>query len=288
MVPPEVMPDAHENISEKHIIGKDSREWLLGPAEAPGLAARQIEWVGLSDLATPYEIVRRAPAFGHVLGCFGGEGEVWLGGEWRRVRAGMVFVNPPRHAEALRAVPGERWRICWAHTRAEFFAEAGVVTEPLLEERDARLLRHALEGLRLCAQADAEDPLAGPWCELVFAHARRLAARAAGEPRLARIWEEVAKAPGEPWDVDRLCALAGMSREHLRRVSVKETGRTPMEQVTYLRMRRAADLLRFTRQTLDVVAEAVGYRSGFVFSNAFMRMMGARPGAYRAARSREV
>lgn len=282
------MNSSMEKISEKHIIGKDSREWLIGPSEAAGLCAGRLDWAGLSDLAAPYEIVRHAPGFGHVLGCFDGEGEVWVGGEWRQVRSGMVFVNPPHRAEALRAVPGRRWRICWVHTPPDFFsAQSGAVTEPFLGERDARPLRHALEGLRLCVQADADDPLAAAWCELVFAHARRLAVRTAEEPRLARLWEEVAKAPGEPWDIERLGAMAGLSREHLRRVSVKETGRTPMEQVTYLRMRRAADLLRFTRQTLEVVAEEVGYRNAFVFSNAFMRVMGTRPGAYRAARSSE-
>jgi transcriptional regulator GlxA family with amidase domain len=48
-------------------------------------------------------------------------------------------------------------------------------------------------------------------------------------------------------------------------------------------MRRAADLLRLTNETLESIAEAVGYGNAFVFSNAFTRVMGLRPGAYRAA-----
>lgn len=284
MVPFPAMPWSPKEISEKHIIGKRSREWVIGPAETKALAAKRIEWAGLSDLAPPYEIVRHETAFGHVLGCVEGEGEVWADGDWRRVGPGMVFANPPARPEALRARRGRHWRICWVHTRPEFFAaEGGAATEPFLAELDARPLWHALEGLRVCAQADPRDPLAEPWCELVFAHARRLATRTGGVSRLARIWEEVVKTPGGEWGVERLCALAGMSREHLRRVAVKETGRTPMEQVAYLRMRRAAALLRMTGETLEAVADAVGYRNAFVFSNAFKRVMGQRPGAYRAA-----
>jgi AraC-like DNA-binding protein len=282
------MPDPLIKISEKHIIGRNSHEWLASAGELPALAAKGIEWLGLSDLARPYEIVRHAPSFGHVLGCVGGEGEVWADGEWRRMRPGMIFVNPPHYAEALRAVAGRRWRICWVHTKAGFFAPgSGAATEPFLEAGDARPLRHALEGLKLCVEGDAASSLTETWCEIVFAHARTLAARAGGAARLGRLWEQVSDAPAEDWDIDRLGELAAMSREHLRRLSLKETGRTPMEQVTYLRMRRAAGLLRFTRQTLDLVAEAVGYRNEFVFSNAFKRVMGVRPGAYRAGRGRD-
>ena len=284
MAPPAAMPALPEEISEKHIIGRESREWLVGPGEVAGLDARRVEWAGVSDLAAPYEVVRHAPAFGHVLGCIGGEGEVWVGGGWQRVVAGMVFVNPPGAAEALRACPGERWQICWVHTRPGFFAAAaGGPKTPFLAELDARPLWHALEGLRLCLEAEAKDALAESWCELVFAHAHRLGVRRGGAQRLGRVWEEVTKAPAEPWDVARLSALAGMSREQLRRMAVAESGRTPMEQVTYLRMRRAASLLRLTNQTLDAVAEAVGYGNAFVFSNAFLRVAGLRPGAYRAA-----
>lgn len=273
-----------EKISEKHIIGTGSREWMVAPGEVAALAARQVEWGGLSELEAPYEIARPAPGFGHVLGCVEGEGEIWFDGEWRTARAGIVFVNPPGRAEALRAVPGRQWRICWVHAGAAFFGDdASGRGEPYFVERDARPLWHALEGLRLCLQADARDELADAWSELVAAHARRLLARGGGLRRLTRAWEEVSKAPAAPWTIERLCALAGMSREHLRREAIRETGRTPMEQVAHLRMRRAADLLRLTNETLDSIAEAVGYGNAFVFSNAFTRVMGLRPGAYRAA-----
>ena len=187
------MPAVPEEISEKHIIGRGSREWLAGPGDLPRPAARQLSWAGLSELTAPYEIVRRAPLFGHVLGCVEGEGEVWLGGEWRTVRAGIVFVNPPGSPESLRTRSERPWKICWVHAEPEFFAEKGTgvgasavataVAKPFLAERDARPLWHALEGLRLTLQSDAKDELAETWAELVLAQARRLVMRAGGERR---------------------------------------------------------------------------------------------------------
>lgn len=282
------MPASPEEMSERHIVGKRSREWLLGPGEVPALAKRHVEWVGLSELEAPYEIVRHMPAFGHVLGCVEGEGEIWHGDGWRTARAGIVFVNPPGRSEALRVTAGKRWKICWAHIGEAFFAgEGGVRGAAYFVERDVRPFWHALEGLRLCLQSgDAGDELVEPWSDLVAAHARRLIARGGVVRRLTRVWEEVAKAPASPWTVERLGTLAGMSREHLRRESLREIGRTPMEQVTWLRMRRAADLLRLTNETLESIAEATGYGNAFVFSNAFKRVMGVRPGAYRAAARR--
>ncbi len=55
-----------------------------------------------------------------------------------------------------------------------------------------------------------------------------------------------------------------------------------MEQVTYLRIRHAANLLTETHLKLDHIADAVGYANPFVFSNTFKKWTGWRPSEYRA------
>jgi AraC-like DNA-binding protein len=54
-----------------------------------------------------------------------------------------------------------------------------------------------------------------------------------------------------------------------------------MHQVTYLRMRHAAELLATTEKTIEAIAFEVGYRNPFVFSNAFTKWIGWRPSEYR-------
>ena len=82
-------------------------------------------------------------------------------------------------------------------------------------------------------------------------------------------------------EVERLAKEAGYSNEHLRRLCRKQLGRSPMHQVTYLRMRRAAELLASTDQTIESISQEIGYQNPFVFSNAFTKWIGWRPSEYR-------
>jgi transcriptional regulator GlxA family with amidase domain len=98
---------------------------------------------------------------------------------------------------------------------------------------------------------------------------------------LGQLWGRVNAELASQWNLARLAREAGYSYGHLRRLCVRQLGRSPMHQVTWLRMRRAAELLTTTPLKIDAVAQVVGYTSPFVFSNAFRRWLGWRPSEYR-------
>jgi AraC-like DNA-binding protein len=75
-----------------------------------------------------------------------------------------------------------------------------------------------------------------------------------------------------------------MSAEHLRRLCLRELGRTPVQQLTYLRIQRAKELLESSDDKLEAIAPAVGYVSALVFSRAFKRWVGCTPSEYRGAK----
>ena len=54
-----------------------------------------------------------------------------------------------------------------------------------------------------------------------------------------------------------------------------------MQQITYLRMQRAAGLLTSTGDKIESIAHAVGYQNPFVFSTTFKKWIGWRPSEYR-------
>ena len=56
---------------------------------------------------------------------------------------------------------------------------------------------------------------------------------------------------------------------------------SPLEHVTFLRMRSATDLLRRSDQKLEVVARQLGYENVFAFSRAFKRWNGIPPAEFR-------
>lgn len=268
------------HFSEKHIIGPGCAEWLLSARQLRAFQERGIEWAGISHVRAPYEIIRFHPPFGHLVAGLHGEGEVWSDNAWQTLGPGHVFLNPANAGEAMRVKSGSRWSFCWLHLGADF---RPALERQHLEARDGRGLHAALEGLRVAFQGDNADPFLDRWCELVAAYAAMLIREGSPPSRLARLWDAVNEEPETEWTIDRLAGVAHMSREHLRRTALAETGRSPMQHVTYLRMQRAMNFLLSSERTVEAVAEAVGYSNPFVFSNAFLKWVGERPGAFRRA-----
>ena len=125
------------------------------------------------------------------------------------------------------------------------------------------------------------------WVELVQGYISRFAQPWHIDDRLSQLWEAVAAKPAYAWTLTELARRAHCSGEHLRRLCRRQLGRSPMQQVTYLRIRHGAGLLAETDLKLEVIAERVGYANPFVFSNTFKRWTGWRPSLYRD-RQREV
>ena len=119
------------------------------------------------------------------------------------------------------------------------------------------------------------------WTDLIHHYVLRFAQAMQQDDRLRLLWKRVAAHLAEDWTLARLAHEAGYSNEHLRRLCRHQLGRSPMHQVTYLRMRRAAELLATTPLTIEAIARDVGYHNPFVFSNAFTKWIGWRPSNYR-------
>ena len=119
------------------------------------------------------------------------------------------------------------------------------------------------------------------WVDLVHGYVLRFARPLEKDDRLRLLWERVVAHLADHWTLPLLAQQAGFSNEHLRRLCQRQLGRSPMHQVTYLRMRRAAELLATSPLTIEAIATEVGYRNPFVFSNGFTKWIGWRPSEYR-------
>lgn len=273
----------HPELVETHLVGPHTRELIVRVADCPALAAPGIAHVGLADAAAPYTMVRTDLPGSYFLACFSGEGRILLDGRWQRCTAGMACLAPPHVLHAFHAVPDKRWGFVWVR----FDAVAG--HGPLINSSAPVLARFAVEPVRAAVeglyheQAGARQPaLLHHWVELIGAYVARFAQPWHVEDRLAKLWEAVAAAPGEPWTLTELARRAHCSGEHLRRLCRRQLGRTPMQQVTYLRLRHAATRLTESTDKLEIIATEVGYANPFVFSNTFKKWTGWRPSEYRA------
>jgi transcriptional regulator GlxA family with amidase domain len=85
----------------------------------------------------------------------------------------------------------------------------------------------------------------------------------------------------EPLDLDRVAAVAGVSKYHFVRCFEATYGETPIRYLTRRRIERAQDLLRGANLTVTEVCMLVGFASLGSFSSRFAAMVGESPTAYR-------
>ena len=276
------MAGLHGDLSVTHIVGKRTRQVVIRAEECDALAKRLISHVGVGDAASPYRIVRTHLSGTYVHASLGGEGRILLDGRWRPHRAGMVSLAPAHVLHAFHAIPSRRWQYCWVRYMPLSPRSAIGFMAPVMARFDGEALRHAILGLHRELQADGQSASAMLWIDLIEHYISRFADSLQREGRLQAVWESVQADLARPWTVASLARLAGMSGEHLRRLCQASLGRSPMQQLTYLRVQFAAHQLATTSTKIEHVAHQVGYQNSFAFSNAFKRMTGFRPSRFQA------
>jgi transcriptional regulator GlxA family with amidase domain len=89
--------------------------------------------------------------------------------------------------------------------------------------------------------------------------------------------------PQEPWTVATLAEQCNTGRSAFAARFTAMVGRPPLQYLTESRVRAAKTLLRDTKLGMKSVSTRVGYASESAFGNAFKRVTGVSPGAYRAS-----
>lgn len=106
--------------------------------------------------------------------------------------------------------------------------------------------------------------------------------RALSNPRIAPALHLMHGDPARSWHLDELAKACAMSRTtfafHFKTVA----GVAPLTYLTEWRMHLAERTLREERTPVAVVARSLGYTSESAFSNAFKRITGQSPRAYRS------
>lgn len=101
-------------------------------------------------------------------------------------------------------------------------------------------------------------------------------------PRLRELTTWLETSLGRALDNRVLAAHAGMSVEAFIRWFRRHTGRTPAAYVAEQRVREACRRLAFTDDSIERVAEAVGFANRHHFSRVFKRHAGTGPAAFRS------
>ena len=258
------------------------RAWIAGFPECQALNQHRIVHVGIMRAEAPTRIVRTKQTTTYFLACFGGKGKVLIDGRRRVCGAGSACLLPAHTLNAFEAVPGIRWEFCWVcYQQPAGQRPIADAASPVMARFEWLPLHSAILGLMHECGGPGQPTMIQHWVELIHGYVLRFAQPSEHDDRLRLLWERVTAQLADLWTLARLAREAGYSKEHLRRLCQRQLGRSPIHQVTYLRMRRAAELLNATERTIEAIAQEVGYQNPFVFSNAFTKWIGWRPSEYR-------
>ena len=289
-------PGSIHDLSETHIHGEptmwhcvkahenDRRGWLRQVPVSPTLRTHRIAHAGVMVTSAPYRVVRMNQSGVYFLASLEGEGRILVDGRWKKCGPRTAVVLPPFVVNAFHAVEGVDWKFCWVRYEKQEPGQRPLISSsaPQMATYDGTPIWSAIQGLVAEAERDAQPSAMFHWTELIQGYVERFVQPWQQDDRLSRLREKVAADVGHDWTLDELAGMAFVSTEHLRRLCRKALGRTPMHHVTWLRMRKAAELLSTTPLKVETVATAVGYQNPFVFSNTFKKWIGWRPSEHRS------
>ena len=171
----------------------------------------------------------------------------------------------------------------------------GVVSETIAGQSPCEYLetRYGDQIARLEVDPTAARPMADPfqlYSSILQAQLEAMlapAGEAGDDPaiELASLWHRVREHPGRSWGTEDLAAELGVSRTTLHRQVKRWNHAPPGRIVEEIRMDEAKKLLAKSSQSIQVIADQVGYASGFSFSAAFKRFYGESPSAFRSQRA---
>lgn len=269
-------------IREIHIIGENTRERLLSAQTCVALRHLGLNLAGFSLADASFRFERKEPTFAQLLLTLEGIGVAWLDGEWVTLGPGQAYLTPPGLPHAYKSVAGSTWSICWVQASVEWYRRVvGSARHVEIIMIDATPLSTALEWLEREDIDPGDQTTVAQWAGLVDSYLSRALQPQIGDKRLSRLFLDVGADPAFPWNLQLLSDRAGLGAEQLRRLCLKQYHRSPMRQVTQVRMRHASSLLSADSYTIARVAEEVGYDNPFAFSTAFKRIMGSSPGSFR-------
>ena len=262
-------------------ISNDSRPWMVAAPQCDLLSQYQILHLGVARMPAPFQIVRTNLSGSYFLTSLSGEGRVLVDGKWVASYPGQAFLLPPKTMHAFYTPKGKVWQFCWVRYQ-EVRGQLPIAraNSPVLAKFDPAPIEHAIRGLRAEAIGTASPSQLDLWVRLVHGYVQSFAQPAGLDDRLWQTWEQVAEKPSHPWTIAELAKRSHLSEKQFQRLCRRELGRSPQQQLMWLRMRRASELLATGTMKIHAVAAAVGYQNPFVFSSTFKRILGWSPSEY--------
>ncbi len=285
-----------------HMAADLPRQWIVLP---PGDRTRALRHPLLKGLlpshigffpSAKHHRIHRPEGLDQAIFKYCVHGAGWCEVDDRRfdVGPGDLMVVPPQAPHAYGSSVARPWTVHWFHAMGSelglLLRELGVSTaSPVVHlGRDAQLVRllqdleHTLEHDCAFPQLLYASQLLGHIVGLMIRLRRAHPTKApAADQRVLRSAEEMTERLDLPLDVAQLASSANLSISHYAALFRRLVGSSPKSHFDHLRLHRAAALLLTTHETVQAIAQTMGYKDPLYFSRTFRRVHGVSPSEYR-------
>lgn len=222
-----------------------------------------------------------------------GEGRLDYAGTRHRLTPGKTMLVAMPHAHRYWLERGGEWEYFWLllngretlRLAREILDSAGPVLEPAGREID-RLAACCLDILEMSAPSPGRASNAA-YAAMTSLHDTVFGSRPAPESPLpaaiARAVAHIEANIAEPLPVERLAAVAGLSRAYFTRCFTASLGTAPSDYVLEKRIERVERLLLATEMSVAAIAAATGFADGNYMAKVLRRRRAMAPLEFRAA-----
>jgi AraC-like DNA-binding protein len=261
-------------------IGPNCVERFIDSSNAPEIKDLSIELAGCSNLSAPYQVGRINPPNHTLFYSLKGSGFIHTPHGHLVVEQGSLAILPAMQSFEV-TIQSSEWDIIWLNLADnDVWAHLRTQQARLIEDIQLEGLHHAMELLYLSDDTGHRQSL----IPLIQAYLGRIVkpVTASSVPsRLMGLFSQVERQLQFNWSVELLSEQIHYSPPHLHRLCLSHFGRSPMQQVIFLRMMRAKTLLANTQWPVSYIANYVGYSNVFTFSKRFKKSTGLPPSVYR-------
>jgi len=98
---------------------------------------------------------------------------------------------------------------------------------------------------------------------------------------LLKVKDFLMNTPERKVTLEEISKMSGISKHYLIRLFKKAFGMSPLQYHQFIRIERAKHLIQFTDDSIEFIAEKMGYPNIHAFSRAFKSVDGIYPSFYR-------
>lgn len=261
-------------------IGPHCYERFIDACVLAEMTHLEITLAGCSNLSEKYCVARTAPLEHTLFYTLKGQGKLTTIDNEYALIPNTLAILPTKQSFEVKIV-GEQWDIIWLNL-ANTKRWQHIALEQTLVINDQKLdpLHFAMELLYSEPDATLREgviPILSHYLNTSLKNEYQNKAN----NRLHGLFQDIEKRLQYDWTITAMCNQLHYSPPHLHRLCLAQFGKSPIQKLIDLRIKRAKSLLLNTRWPVQHIASYVGYTNIFNFSKSFKKLVGISPSQFR-------